>query len=159
MRYSSKLSNLKSWSWEPDMQSLNQKYRQLGQVGGSVCWDSDFGWGHALTVCGFEPHMGLCAGNLEPEACSRFCVCVCVCVCVCLCLCLCVCLSVPSPLSLCLSLKNKHYLFLSIGDSIKGTGNPWGFQLCDVDWIVHSYIHFPSLLHGSTKSCKEFHEN
>ena len=26
----------------------------------------DFGSGHELTVCGIEPHVGLCAGGMEP---------------------------------------------------------------------------------------------
>ena len=37
-----------------------------------------------VMVCGFEPHVGLCADGPEPGACFRLCVCVCVCVCVCL---------------------------------------------------------------------------
>ena len=35
---------------------------------------SDFGLGHDLTVCEFEPHVGLCADSLEPGAYFRFCV-------------------------------------------------------------------------------------
>ena len=27
----------------------------------------DFGSGHDLTVCGFEPHLGLCADSVEPS--------------------------------------------------------------------------------------------
>ena len=33
---------------------------------------SDFGSGHDLTVCEFEPHVGLCADSSEPGACFRF---------------------------------------------------------------------------------------
>ena len=54
--------------------------------------------GHDLTICGFEPHVGLCADSSEPGACFRFCVCLSLC---------------PSParaLSVCLFLSkvNKH---------------------------------------------------
>ena len=41
----------------------------MGHLGGSVCWASDFGSGHDLTVRGFEPRVGLCADSSEPEAC------------------------------------------------------------------------------------------
>ena len=40
----------------------------------SVGYASDFGSGHDLTVCGFEPRVGLCADGSEPGACFRFCV-------------------------------------------------------------------------------------
>ena len=30
------------------------------------CLILDFGSGHDLTVCGFEPHVGLCADSVEP---------------------------------------------------------------------------------------------
>ena len=33
-----------------------------------------FDSGHDLTVCGFEPRVGLCADSLEPDACFRFCL-------------------------------------------------------------------------------------
>ena len=45
-----------------------------GAWGGSVGWAAHFGSGHDLAVCGFEPHVGLCADSLEPGACFRFCV-------------------------------------------------------------------------------------
>ena len=35
---------------------------------------SDFGSGHDLTVCEFEPRVGLCAHSSEPGACFGFCV-------------------------------------------------------------------------------------
>ena len=35
---------------------------------------SDFGSGHDLTVCEFEPRVGLCADGSEPGACFGFCV-------------------------------------------------------------------------------------
>ena len=35
---------------------------------------SDFGSGHDLTVCEFQPRVRLCADSLEPRACFRFCV-------------------------------------------------------------------------------------
>ena len=37
-----------------------------GRLGGSVSWASDFGSGHDLAVCEFEPRIGLCAQSLEP---------------------------------------------------------------------------------------------
>ena len=45
-----------------------------GRLGGSVSRASDFGSGHDLTVCEFEPRVGLCADRSEPGACFRFCV-------------------------------------------------------------------------------------
>ena len=38
----------------------------LGHLGGSVGWAPDFGSGHDLTVCEFEPHIKLCADSMEP---------------------------------------------------------------------------------------------
>ena len=35
-----------------------------GRLGGSVGWASDFGSGHDLAVCEFEPLIGLCADLL-----------------------------------------------------------------------------------------------
>ena len=35
---------------------------------------SNFGCGHDLTVCGFKPHLGLCADSPEPGTCFGFCV-------------------------------------------------------------------------------------
>ena len=35
-----------------------------GRLGGSVDWASDFGLGHDLTACEFEPRVGLCASAL-----------------------------------------------------------------------------------------------
>ena len=45
--------------------------RQGGSVGGA----SDFGSGHDLTGCGFEPRVGLCADSSDPGVCFGFCVC------------------------------------------------------------------------------------
>ena len=46
----------------------------LGHLGGSVSEVSDFGSGHVLMVCEFEPCVGLCADSLESGACFGFCV-------------------------------------------------------------------------------------
>ena len=35
----------------------------VGRLGGSVSETSDFGSGHDLVVCEFEPHVRLCADN------------------------------------------------------------------------------------------------
>ena len=45
-----------------------------GHLGGSVGWAFNFGSGHDLTVCDFEPRVSLCADRSEPGACFRFCV-------------------------------------------------------------------------------------
>ena len=45
------------------------------RLGGSVGGASDFGLGHDLTGCGFEPHVGVCADSSEPGACFQFRVC------------------------------------------------------------------------------------
>ena len=42
---------------------------------------SDFGSGHVLMVCGFEPYIGLCADSSEPGACFGFCVSLSICRC------------------------------------------------------------------------------
>ena len=39
------------------------KERKGGRLGGSVGWASNFSTGHGLTVCEFEPHVGLCANK------------------------------------------------------------------------------------------------
>ena len=65
------------------------------RLGASVCWASNFGSGHDLSVCGFEPCVRLCADSSEPGACFCFYVSLSLC---------------PSPactLSLSLSLKNR----------------------------------------------------
>ena len=69
--------------------SCQLPYRQLTQVNANVkisssagcAWVaqaikclSDFGSGRALTVCGLEPRVGLCADSLEPGSCFRFCL-------------------------------------------------------------------------------------
>ena len=53
----------------------------LGCLGGSVDWASDFGSGHDLEVCEFEPCVGLHADSLEPGACFGFCVSLSICPC------------------------------------------------------------------------------
>ena len=47
-----------------------KKAKRQGHLGGSVGYVSDFGSGHDLTVCGFEPASGsvLTAQNLEPAS-------------------------------------------------------------------------------------------
>ena len=62
----------------------------------------DFGSRHDLTLCGFEPCVGLCADSWEPGACFGFCVSLSFSLSLC-----------PSPprtlsLSLCFSKINKH---------------------------------------------------
>ena len=64
-----------------------------GHLGGSVSWASNCGSGYNLTVCGFEPHIGLCADSSEPGACFGFCVSLSLC---------------PPPLTPCLSLSLKN---------------------------------------------------
>ena len=69
---------------------------QVGSLSGTVGWVSDFGSGHDLMACEFEPHVRLCADSSELGACFRFCVSLS--------------LSAPPLLILCLSLslENKH---------------------------------------------------
>ena len=67
----------------------------LGHLGGSVGWASDFGLGHDPAGPEFEPHIRLYADSLKPGACFRFCVP------------LSLCSSPTYTLSLSLS-KNKH---------------------------------------------------
>ena len=47
-----------------------KKNQEEGRLGGSVGWAADFGSGHDLSVCEFEPRVGLS----EPGACFGFCV-------------------------------------------------------------------------------------
>ena len=68
-----------------------KKIKWQGHLGGSVGWASDFGSGHDLTACKFEPCIRLCAHSSESGACFG----------------LCLPLSAPPPLALCLS-KIKH---------------------------------------------------
>ena len=75
-----------------------KEFMPLGRLGGSVGGASDFGSGHDLAVCGFEPRVRLCADRSEPGTCFGFCVSLSLC---------------PSPahaLSLSLSVKNKYTL-------------------------------------------------
>ena len=64
-----------------------------GLLGGSVGGASDFGSGHDLAVCEFEPRVGLCADGSELGAGFGFCVS------------LSLCSSPAHALSLCLSLS------------------------------------------------------
>ena len=43
-----------------------------GAPGWLAGWASDFGSGHDLTVCGFEPRVWLCADSSDPGTCFRF---------------------------------------------------------------------------------------
>ena len=61
--------------WAHSLTGSDVLCRKLqGRPGGSVGWTSDFGSGHDVTVCGFEPCVGLCADSSEPGACFGFCV-------------------------------------------------------------------------------------
>ena len=48
----------------------------LGHLGGSVSIASDFGSGHDLAVCEFEPHVRLSAVSSGPGAHFGFCICL-----------------------------------------------------------------------------------
>ena len=54
--------------------SFSFKLHKMGCLGGSVGWATDFGSGHDLKACEFEPRIVLCADSSEPGACFRFCV-------------------------------------------------------------------------------------
>ena len=41
-----------------------------GRLSDSIGWASDFGSGHDLKVCGFEPRVGLCADSMALAAAS-----------------------------------------------------------------------------------------
>ena len=43
-----------------------RKWWFMGHLGGSVGWASNFGSGHDLMVCGFDPGVGLRADSSEP---------------------------------------------------------------------------------------------
>ena len=76
------------------MCSINRQHS--GCLGGSVRWATDFGSGHGLAVCEFEPRVGLCANGSEPGAYLGFCASPSL---------------YPSPAhALCLSLNNKQTL-------------------------------------------------
>ena len=75
------------------LSSYLKSWTDLGCLGGSVGWASNFSSGHDLAVCEFEPCVGLCADSSEPGACYRFCVSLS--------------LSDPPPFMLCLSLSQK----------------------------------------------------
>ena len=84
---------ISTWIY-PFNQCLGQE-NIAGCLGGSFGWASDFGSGHDLLLCEFEPWVGLCAGS-QLRAWNLFQI-----------LCL---LFAPPPLALAcsLSLKNKH---------------------------------------------------
>ena len=72
--------------------ALSLKWGKQGRlVAQSVKWPADFGSGHDLTVCEFEPRVGLCADSSEPGACFGFCVS----------------LSAPNPRTFCLCFSQK----------------------------------------------------
>ena len=73
-----------------------KKYHYVGALGWLSRWAANLGSGHDLTVCGFEPRVGLCAGSSEPGSCFGFCVC------------LSLCLSPAHALSLSVSKINKN---------------------------------------------------
>ena len=50
------------------------KSERQGCPGGSVRQASDFGWGHDLAVCEFQPCVRLCADSSVHGACFGFCV-------------------------------------------------------------------------------------
>ena len=45
---------------------LSVKEGPVGLSQLSVCLTLDFGLGHDLSVCGFEPRVGLCADSAKP---------------------------------------------------------------------------------------------
>ena len=57
-----------------ELPGLISKASLSGLLGGFVGEASDFGSGHDLTVCEFEPRVGLCADSSQPGACLGFCV-------------------------------------------------------------------------------------
>ena len=56
------------WVWTPHWVYRLLKNKILGHLGGSVGWVSDFGSGHDLTVCEFEPRIRLTAVSMEPAS-------------------------------------------------------------------------------------------
>ena len=57
-----------------EAQLPNEIQQNAGRLGSSVSKMSGFSSGRDLTDREFEPHVGLCADNLEPGGCFRFCV-------------------------------------------------------------------------------------
>ena len=68
------ITDLFSAFWPESLVDHTQSITRLGRLGGSVGWASDFGLGHDLTACQFEPRVGLCADSSQPGACFGFCV-------------------------------------------------------------------------------------
>ena len=66
----------------------------MGRLGGSVGSVSDFGSGHDLAVCEFEPRAGLCADSSKLRAWSLLWI-------------LCLLRSLPLPYLCSVSIKNK----------------------------------------------------
>ena len=85
-------------SLKSSLRSLFSIEHPLGCLGGSVGSASNFSSGHDLTVCEFEPRVGLYADSSEPGACLGFCVSLSLC---------------PSPAHA-LSLSLSFCLFLSL---------------------------------------------
>ena len=58
------------WIGRTNIVKMYKMCKMLGHLGGSVGLASDFGSGHDLTVCEFEPRVGLCADtwSLEPAS-------------------------------------------------------------------------------------------
>ena len=55
----------------PELSLKKKATGRLGASAGSAC---DFGSGHELVACEFEPRIRLCADSSEPGACFGFCV-------------------------------------------------------------------------------------
>ena len=62
------MKNWKNNCIQTELLWINKKKVHQGFLGGSVSWASDFGSGHDLMVCGFQPHTGLCIVSEEPAS-------------------------------------------------------------------------------------------
>ena len=134
-----------NWNQESDAQlteplrcSFSKNLKHEGRLGGSVSWAYDFGSGHDLTVGGFEPRFGLCAGSSEPGACFRFCVS------------LSLCPSPPHTVSICLLKINKCY-FLNLKHEFIPRWEKW--KTCP-----HKYLHMNvySSFWQNNKKCRDW---
>ena len=72
--YSNNVIHIDEKEWK---QPAAIKWMNLGLLGCSVGWASNFSSGHDLTVHEFEPCIRLCADSSEPGAYFRFCVSLC----------------------------------------------------------------------------------